>query len=113
MPVSRFRRHVFICVNRRPEGGKPSCGARGGKALLAGFVRAVAGDARLCHEVAVTGTQCLGPCFDGPTMVVYPEGAWYAGVTASDVDEIVREHLAGGNPVKRLSYEWDPDDAEG
>jgi (2Fe-2S) ferredoxin len=105
---SRFRRHVFVCTNRRPGdgGGKPSCGERGGDAVLAGLVRAVAGDARLCGEVAVTGTQCLGPCFDGPTVVVYPEGAWYAGVAPGDVDELVREHLVEGRVVERLAYDW-------
>ncbi|MFI5290815.1 MAG: (2Fe-2S) ferredoxin domain-containing protein, partial [Polyangia bacterium] len=57
-------------------------------------------------EVAVTEAGCLGPCFDGPTVVVYPEGVWYANVTIADVDEIVREHLVGGRPVERLRYRW-------
>jgi (2Fe-2S) ferredoxin len=37
-------------------------------------------------------------------VVVYPEDVWYGGVQVDDVDEIVREHLAGGKPVDRLRY---------
>ena len=35
-------------------------------------------------------------------MVVYPDAVWYGGVTASDVAEIVDQHLVGGQPVTRL-----------
>ena len=52
-------------------------------------------------EVAVTTSGCLGPCFEGPNLVVYPDGVWYQGVSVDDVDEIV-EHLAGGPVVARL-----------
>lgn len=59
-------------------------------------------------RVGVTGCECLGPCFDGPNMVVYPEGIWYAGVAVEDVPEIV-DHLAGGPVVERLVYDWSDD----
>ena len=55
----------------------------------------------LAGDVAVTTSGCLGPCFEGPNVVVYPEGVWYAGVAVEDVDDIV-EHLAGGPAVDRL-----------
>jgi (2Fe-2S) ferredoxin len=35
-------------------------------------------------------------------MVVYPEEVWYTYVDKEDVDEIIREHLQGGQPVERL-----------
>ncbi len=31
-------------------------------------------------EVLVTGSSCLGPCEQGPTVVVYPDGTWYSEV---------------------------------
>ena len=37
-------------------------------------------------------------------VVVYPEDVWYGGVAVADASEIVREHLAGGQPVERLRY---------
>jgi len=60
----------------------------------------------LWGKVAVTACGCLGPCFEGPAIVVYPEGTWYAGVKPEDVEEIVNSHLRGGTPVKRLVYNF-------
>jgi (2Fe-2S) ferredoxin len=104
--VTRFSRHVFVCTNERPVGGKPSCGARGGAAIVAALQSALARHPEACATAAVTACGCLGPCFDGPTVVVYPEGTWYAGVRVEDVDELVREHLVGGRAVERLVYRW-------
>jgi (2Fe-2S) ferredoxin len=101
----RIRRHVFVCTNLRPPGGKPACGARGGDALVAALQQAVTTHPVLCGSVAVTPCGCLGPCFDGPNLVVYPDGVWYAGVTASDVPELVERHLVAGEVVARLVYE--------
>lgn len=58
---------------------------------------------RKVTEVLVTPCGCLGPCFDGPNAVVYPDGVWYAGLEVGDADELA-EHLAGGGPlVARIS----------
>ena len=45
---------------------------------------------------------CLAQCADGPVMVVYPEAIWYTYIDASDVDEIIDEHLINGRVVERL-----------
>src|SRR2546423_13564984 len=71
--------HLFVCQNDRPEGGRPSCAARGSGDVLGALQRAVGGDPELWGRVAVTPCGCLGPCFEGPAMVVYPEGIWYGG----------------------------------
>ena len=106
-------RHVFVCVNERPTGGKPSCGGRTGErsasAVFAALQRAVGRRQELWGRVAVTSCGCLGPCFEGPTLVVYPDGVWYAGVSAADAEEIVSEHLVAGRPVERLRYTFEAD----
>jgi (2Fe-2S) ferredoxin len=113
--MGRARRHVFVCIQSRPLGGRPACGARGGPELLAALREAVAGRQDL-WDVAVTGCECLGPCFDGPNAVVYPDGVWYAGARPEDAAAIADEHLAGGRPVARLVYSFgdrdDPDDGD-
>jgi (2Fe-2S) ferredoxin len=108
--MSRFDRHVFVCTNARPAAGRPSCGARGGGALLAALEQALASNPDLWGRVAVTGCGCLGPCFDGPNVVVYPEGVWYAGVTPADAAELLERHLTAGEPVERLRYHWPEQD---
>jgi (2Fe-2S) ferredoxin len=101
--------HLFVCQNDRPEGGRPSCGARGAAELLGALQRAIGSDPELWGQVAVTPCGCLGPCFEGPAMVVYPGGVWYGGVTAADVGEIVQQHVRGGVPVERLRLPMDDD----
>ena len=55
-------------------------------------------------DVAVDYTGCHGFCEQGPIAVVEPEGIFYTGVQAEDVEEIVRSHLLEGKPVERLFY---------
>ena len=104
----RFERHIFVCTQARAGSGKPSCGARGSGAIVAALEAAIAARPELAVKVGVTGCACLGPCFDGPNAVVYPEGVWYAGLEVGDVDELVA-HLAGGPVIERRRYSW-PDD---
>ena len=60
------------------------------------------------EEIAVTTSGCLGPCFEGPNLVIYPPGTWYQGVGVDDVAEIV-EGLVSGAPVERLRRPDDDD----
>lgn len=53
-------------------------------------------------ELKVTPTGCLTPCQQGPTVVVYPAGIWYAGVAAEDVREILDTHTGGGVVTRLL-----------
>ena len=107
--MSRPAQHVFVCQNERPAAGRPSCGGRGSAALFTALQREVGARPALWGRVAITGCACLGPCFEGPALVVYPEGVWYAGATAADAAEIVEHHLAGGQVVERLRYRF-PDE---
>lgn len=107
--MTRFRHHIFVCTNQRPAGGRPACGSRG-EDLRAALERTIAANPELCGQVAVTACACLGPCFDGPNLVVYPEGVWYAGAAETDAAAIVTEHLLGGRPVEHLRYRWPTDD---
>lgn len=99
--MGRARRHIFVCTQSRPEGGRPACGPRGGVELLAAIRESVYVNPDL-WDVAITGCECLGPCFEGPNAVVYPEAIWYSGASPHDARAIVDEHLAGGRPVARL-----------
>jgi len=54
-------------------------------------------------EVLVTASTCLGPCEEGPTVVVYPDGTWYSHVKDSDVPTILDEHIKNGQPVRSLN----------
>jgi (2Fe-2S) ferredoxin len=86
------RRHLFVCTNARGS-GKPTCGPGGGDSVILAVQRLLL--ARGAAEVLVTPCGCLGPCFDGPNAVIYPDGVWYAGLTADDAASLV-DHLIDG-----------------
>ena len=85
------RRHIFVCTNTRSS-GKPACGLRGGTELLAAVQNLLIARGR--GDVLVTPCGCLGPCFDGPNAVVYPDGVWYGALAVEDAAAIVDHLLA-------------------
>lgn len=96
-------RFVFVCVNERPEGHpRGSCSMKGGREVLDEFSKVLDGEG-LSGEIALVRAGCLGPCMEGPVVAVFPDNHWYGNVRAKDVGEIVRDHIAGGNPVQRLT----------
>ncbi|HWO21378.1 MAG TPA: (2Fe-2S) ferredoxin domain-containing protein [Kofleriaceae bacterium] len=88
------RRHLFVCTSTRAS-GKPACGPGGGDAIIAAVQTLLV--ARGATDVLVTPCGCLGPCFDGPNAVVYPDGIWYGGLAPDDAPRLVH-HLMGGSP---------------
>lgn len=95
-----YARHVIVCT-----GGFCSPGHRGREIysllsqllhrenLLFGPTRVKRGE-----------TPCLGVCSDGPVVVVYPEGVWYARVTPKLLERIVVEHLREGRVVDEAVF---------
>ena len=78
--------------------------------MYSALQRAVGARPELWGRVAVTSCGCLGPCFEGPNLVVYPEGVWYAGVGPAEVAEIIDGHLVGDKVVERLRYQFPEDE---
>ncbi len=96
----RFRHHVFVCENRRPDDDpRGCCAAKGGREVRAALKAEL--KRRGIRDVRANAAGCLDACPHGPSMVVYPEGVWYGHVRVEDVPEIV-DHLAGGPAVERL-----------
>jgi (2Fe-2S) ferredoxin len=87
------RVHFLICTNERgADAPLPCCAARGGRDLLDAF-QAEFARRGWPRGVKVSGATCLTTCQHGPTVVVYPEGIWYGGVSEVDVCELFDAHL--------------------
>ena len=95
-------RHVFVCTQQRPPGDpRSSCGQHGCTAVYAEFLCQLQ-QRNLFNSVQVTATGCMGPCSEGPSVLVYPEGVMYAGVRKEQVAEIFDQQLVGGKPIESL-----------
>jgi NADP-reducing hydrogenase subunit HndC len=92
-----YRSNVLVC-------GGTGCTASGSAGILEALNAGIA-EHGLGQEVRVVTTGCFGLCANGPIVVVYPEGAFYQGVTPDDAREIVSEHLLKGRIVGRLLYQ--------
>lgn len=95
-------KHVFVCSQNRPAGHpRGSCGQNGCAEVVDEFMKQWQ-QRQLFATVMVTPCGCIGPCSQGPNVLVYPEGIMYSKVSKADVGEIFDEHLLGGNVVERL-----------
>lgn len=86
--VSKYDKHILICVNERTEGhARGSCARCGGPEIRARFVQLIA-DHGLKGKVRASKTYCLDVCEIGPVVAIYPEDVWYVGVLPEEVDAI-------------------------
>ncbi|MEN6331499.1 MAG: NADH-quinone oxidoreductase subunit NuoF [Smithella sp.] len=91
-----FRSHLLIC-------GGTGCQSSGSLAVKKALVDEL--DKRsLTGEIKVVETGCNGFCALGPIIVVYPEGIIYVSIQATDIPELVEEHLVKGRILERLLY---------
>ena len=95
-----YSRHVLVCT-----GGFCSPERRGRElyALLAELLQRedlLFGPSRVKRGE----TPCLGVCSNGPIVVVYPDGIWYAEVAPELLERIVVEHLKHGQPVESAVF---------
>lgn len=101
-----YRRHVFCCLNERPETHPRGSCARRGSEPLRNYMKARAKELGLA-DVRINASGCLDRCELGPTMVIYPEGVWYHYQSIEDVEEIIQRHVIGGEIVERLRLRRD------
>jgi (2Fe-2S) ferredoxin len=98
--MSVYERHVFVCTRG------DWCPAVDGDGLgVHAAMKAAIREAGAAETIRINHSGCFSQCGNGPMVVVYPEGTWYAAVTPADVGEIVAQHLLGGKPVERLRYD--------
>lgn len=101
-----IRLHVFVCTGK-------SCSAVDSAEVKSAFERELLSRNMLFGKekkgknpkgsVLVTECASVGFCAIGAAVMVYPDGVWYAQVRASDVPELVEEHILNGRIVRRLA----------
>jgi (2Fe-2S) ferredoxin len=102
--IGAYRRHVFLCT------GPNCCTTEEGLAAWEALKQHIkqhnlgTGD-KACYRTKV---GCLRICCHGPTMVVYPEGTWYHGMTADRIPQFVQQHLVQGHPIAEWIFARNP-----
>ncbi len=99
--VGGYLRHVFLCTG--PSCCTPETGLAAWEALKKELKER--GLTNVTHR---TKASCLRICCHGPTMVVYPDGTWYHGMTAERIPRFVQEHLVEGRPVVEWVFATNP-----
>jgi len=92
-----IRSHVLIC-------GGTKCAGCDCKGVISAMEDSIKRNG-IEKEIKIVETGCQGLCLVGPVVVIYPDAVTYAKVTPGDADEIVKEHLIKGRPVKRLVFD--------
>src|SRR5262245_26273768 len=96
--IGGYHRHVFLCTG--PSCCTPETGLAAWETLKQSLKdKGLLEGANACYRTKV---GCLRICCHGPTMLVYPEGTWYHGMTAERIPLFVRQHLAEG----KAGEEW-------
>jgi (2Fe-2S) ferredoxin len=101
-PNSYYERHIFFCLNQRPNGEACCADHRAQEGFDRCKSQVKAAGLSGPGQVRVNKAGCLDRCAAGPVAVVYPEAVWYSYLDASDIDEIVESHLKNGQVVERL-----------
>ena len=91
-----YKSHILVC-------GGTGCTSNGSAKIREELARQLKAN-HMEDDVQIVETGCFGLCAVGPVVIVYPEAAFYSGVHADDVTDIVNEHLIKGRLVTRLLH---------
>jgi (2Fe-2S) ferredoxin len=102
--IGGYHRHVFLCTG--PSCCTPEVGLAAWEVLKQELKeKGLASGPNACYRTKV---GCLRICCHGPTMLVYPEGTWYHGMTAERIPRFVQQHLVEGRPVEEWVFANNP-----
>ena len=100
--MSKRKRYLFVCTNRRPAGTpKGCCAGRGSEALHQALKTEIALRGLAATELRACTSSCTDVCWAGPIVHVSPDGVFYGRVTEADVPELV-DALVKGEVLERL-----------
>jgi (2Fe-2S) ferredoxin len=102
--IGDYHRHVLLCTG--PSCCTPEDGMAAWEALKQQIKeKGLQSGPNACYRTKV---GCLRICCHGPTLLVYPEGTWYHGMSAERIPQFVQKHLVEGEVVSEWVFARNP-----
>lgn len=55
-------------------------------------------------KINVKETGCMGPCSQGPVIMIQPDGIVYESLNTNDASRIIKEHIIGGQIIEDFAF---------
>ena len=89
-------KQILVCAST-------GCLSSNSRQIMANFNKLIE-EKNLKGKVEVSQTGCHGLCAQGPVVLIYPEGIFYAHVKPEDCTKIIEQHIINNQPVKELIF---------
>jgi (2Fe-2S) ferredoxin len=89
--------HILVCASFRGTEAKGKCLKKDSMNLVP-YLQEELVDRGI--NAMVTTTGCFNLCDEGPVLVVYPQGHWYANVASTDIVDEILDALEEGKTAK-------------
>lgn len=109
--LPRVRRHIFLCCDQTT----PKCCDRERSIAAWDYLKSRLVALGLADHggVARTRANCLRICAGGPVAVVYPDAVWYGACDPPVLEQILQQHLIGGQVVSEYVIDMTADQVAG